>query len=192
MAAREPSTLWWSTPGMSSTRSAQIRRHSFSSSMPPRRYSQVTATTASLAKLADQSRFAHSDNEDQGRWPATKRQLPPPEVQRSGRLRRNWTPTFVEAPSHQRDCLHIVKHLNEAVDATRRELWQLTSKEKVEVKGTRWLLLKNPWNLTNDQKERLSTLVRWNSPLVRAWYLKESFQVFWSYKQPWRAKQHLL
>lgn len=91
------------------------------------------------------------------------------------------------------DRFHIVKHLSEAVDAARRDLWrQLTSKEKVEVKGTRWLLLKNPWNLTNDQKERLSTLVRWNSPLVRAWYLKESFQLFWSYKQPGRAKQHLL
>lgn len=91
------------------------------------------------------------------------------------------------------DRFHIVKHLSDAVDAARRELWrQLTSKEKVEVKGTRWLLLKNPWNLTNDQNERLSTLVRWNSPLVRAWYLKESFQLFWSYTQPWRAKQHLL
>jgi transposase len=91
------------------------------------------------------------------------------------------------------DRFHIVKHLSEAVDATRRELSRrLTSQEKVEVKGTRWLLLKNPWNLTNDQKERLSTLVRWNSPLVRAWHLKESFQLFWGYKQPWRAKQHLL
>ena len=33
--------------------------------------------------------------------------------------------------------------------------------------------------------------MRWNSPLVRAWYLKESFQLFWGYKQPSRAKQHL-
>ena len=54
------------------------------------------------------------------------------------------------------------------------------------------MLLKNPWNLNSGQKERLSTLVRWNTPLVRAWYLKESFQLFWAYKQPWRAKQHLL
>jgi transposase len=91
------------------------------------------------------------------------------------------------------DRFHIVKHLSDAVDAARRELWrQLSSKEKVEVQGTRWLLLKNPWNLTNDQKERLSTLVRWNSPLVRAWYLKESFQLFWGYQQPWRAERHLL
>jgi len=91
------------------------------------------------------------------------------------------------------DRFHIVKHLNEAVDAARRELWrQLTTKERVSFKGTRWLLLKNPWNLNSGQNERLSTLVRWNSPLVRAWYLKESFQLFWTYKQPWRAKQHLL
>jgi transposase len=91
------------------------------------------------------------------------------------------------------DRFHIVKHLHEAVDEARRELWRrLTSKERVDFKGTRWLLLKNPWNLNSGQKERLSTLVRWNTPLVRAWYLKESFQLFWTYKQPWRAKQHLL
>jgi transposase len=90
------------------------------------------------------------------------------------------------------DRFHIVRHLNEAVDAVRRDLWRrLTSRERTTFKGTRWLLLKNPWNLTGNQKERLSTLVQWNTPLVRAWYLKEAFQLFWSYKQPWRAKQHL-
>lgn len=90
------------------------------------------------------------------------------------------------------DRFHIVKHLNEAVDTVRRELWrQLSGKQRVSFKGTRWLLLKNPWNLRDHQKERLSTLVRWNTPLVRAWYLKEAFQLFWTYKQPWRAEQHL-
>jgi transposase len=90
------------------------------------------------------------------------------------------------------DRFHIVKHLNAAVDAARRELWRrLTAKERTSFKGTRWLLLKNPWNLNDNQKERLSTLVRWNAPLVRAWYLKEAFQLFWTYKQTWRAEQHL-
>ena len=90
------------------------------------------------------------------------------------------------------DRFHIVKHLNETVDAVRRELWrQLTAKERVSFKGTRWLLLKNPWNLTGDQKERLSTLVRWNAPIIRAYYLKEAFQLFWGYRQPKRAKDHL-
>jgi len=90
------------------------------------------------------------------------------------------------------DRFHIVKHLNEAVDAVRRDLWrQLTSKQRASFTGTRWLLLKNPWNLNGNQKDRLSTLVRWNTPLVRAWYLKEAFQLFWGYKQPKRAKDYL-
>jgi len=90
------------------------------------------------------------------------------------------------------DRFHIVKHLNEAVDEVRRsEMRRLVGKEKAEFKSTRWLLLKNPWNLTTDQQERLSTLVRLNLPIVRAWYLKEAFQLFWDYRQPARAKAHL-
>jgi transposase len=90
------------------------------------------------------------------------------------------------------DRFHIVKHLNAAVEEVRRsEMRRLSGKEKVIFKRSRWLLLKNPWNLTGDQKERLSTLVRWNAPIVRAYYLKEAFQLFWEYKQPKRAKDHL-
>src|SRR5271167_3601115 len=90
------------------------------------------------------------------------------------------------------DRFHIVKHLNEAVEEVRRsEMRRLTQKEKVTFKRSRWLLVKNPWNLSDDQKERLSTLVRWNTPIVRAYYLKEAFQLFWDYKQPKRAEDHL-
>jgi transposase len=88
--------------------------------------------------------------------------------------------------------IHIVKHLNDAVEQVRRsEMRRLTQKEKVPFKRSRWLLLKNPWNLSNDQKERLSTLVQWNTPIVRAYYLKEAFQMFWEYLQPKRAGDHL-
>jgi transposase len=87
------------------------------------------------------------------------------------------------------DRFHIVKHLNEAVEEVRRsEMRRLTNKEKVPFKRSRWLLLKNPWNLNADQKERLSTLVRWNTPIVRGYYLKEAFQLFWEYKQLARAE----
>ena len=90
------------------------------------------------------------------------------------------------------DRFHIVKHLNEAVEEVRRsEMRRLSLKERVVFKRSRWLLLKNPWNLNPDQKERLSTLVRWNAPIVRAYYLKESFQLFWDYKQFRRAETHL-
>ena len=33
--------------------------------------------------------------------------------------------------------------------------------------------------------------VRWNLPLARAWYLKEAFQLLWTYPQPGRAEQSL-
>ena len=83
------------------------------------------------------------------------------------------------------DRFHIVKHLNDAVEEVRRsEMRRLRQKEKVPFKRSRWLLLKNPWNLSDDQKERLSTLVQWNMPIVRAYYLKEAFQLFWFYRQP--------
>jgi transposase len=90
------------------------------------------------------------------------------------------------------DRFHIVKHLQEAIDEVRSsEMKRLSGQQKATFKKTRWLLLKNPWNLSNDQKERLSTLVRWNTPIVRAYYLKESFQLFWDYRQPKRAQEHL-
>ena len=90
------------------------------------------------------------------------------------------------------DRFHIVKHLNEAVDEVRRsEMRRLVGKEKAEFKSTRWLLLKNPWNLSTDQQERLSRLVRLNLPIVRAWYLKEAFQLFWDYRQRARARAHM-
>jgi transposase len=90
------------------------------------------------------------------------------------------------------DRFPIVKHLQEAIDEVRRcEMRRLMGREKVTFKSTRWLLLKNPWNLTGAQKERLSTLVRWNTPIVRAYYLKESCQLFWEYHQPKRAQDYL-
>ena len=90
------------------------------------------------------------------------------------------------------DRFHLVQHLNRAVDEVRRaQLRRLSRKEKVKFKRTRYLLLKNPWNLTPDQNERLSTLVSWNTPITRAYYLKESLQLFFDYKQPKRAREHL-
>ena len=90
------------------------------------------------------------------------------------------------------DRFHLVQHLNRALDEVRRQEWRrLSGREKTSFKRTRFLLLKNPWNLTTDERERLSTLVRWNTPIVRAYYLKEVFQLFWTYRQPARAEQHL-
>jgi transposase len=81
------------------------------------------------------------------------------------------------------DRFHVVQHLNRAVDEVRRQAWRnLRGEEKIAFKKTRWLWLKNPWNLRREEKRRLSALCRRNSPIVRAYYLKEAFQRFWDYK----------
>jgi transposase len=80
------------------------------------------------------------------------------------------------------DRFHVVQHLNRAVDDVRRESWRrLTGAEKSVFKKTRWLWLKNPWNLRPEEKRRLSALCQRNQPIVRAYYLKEAFQRFWDY-----------
>jgi transposase len=88
------------------------------------------------------------------------------------------------------DRFHVVAHLNRAVDDVRRETWrQLPEEEKREFKQTRWLWLKNPWNLQPEEQQRLSALCRKNQPIVRAYYLKEAFQCFWEYRsEGWAAR----
>jgi len=90
------------------------------------------------------------------------------------------------------DRFHVVRHLNEAVDEVRRTLWRtLSGPLRQAVKGTRFVLLKNPWNLTPSQKGQLNVLIRTNNPLSRAYYLKEDFQLFWKYRYPAWARKHI-
>ena len=90
------------------------------------------------------------------------------------------------------DRFHLVQHLNAAVDEVRRSLVRkLSDRFRALVKGTRFVLLKNPWNLTPKQKQQLNALVRSNSPLSRAWYLKEDFQRFFDYVSEGWATKHL-
>jgi len=90
------------------------------------------------------------------------------------------------------DRFHVVQHLNRAVDEVRRSMVRrLAGPEKALIKGTRFVLLKNPWNQTPKQKRALSALVRSNHPLSRAWYLKEDLQRFWDYVREGWAEKHL-
>ena len=82
--------------------------------------------------------------------------------------------------------------MNRALDEVRRSArrrWRGTA--KASFKKTRFRLLKNPWNLSTDERARLSTLGRGNTPRVRAYYLKEALQLFWDYRQTGRAADHL-
>ena len=109
-----------------------------------------------------------------------------------------WAPYFASVQTHAPqatlvfDRFHVVQHLNRALDEVRRaEVRKLTGDDRVDLKKTRFILLKNPWNLTPKEHRRLSHLLKLNLPIVRAYYLKEEFQRFWDYRQEARAQAHL-
>ena len=53
--------------------------------------------------------------------------------------------------------------------------------QKKVLKGTRWLLLKNPENLDDNrnEKQRLAEALRLNEPLATAYYMKEDLRQLW-------------
>ena len=84
---------------------------------------------------------------------------------------------------HVFDHFHVVKLFNEKLSDFRRELYrEATEKMDKEIlKGTRWLLLKNPENLDPQRKERerLEEALRMNQPLATVYYLKEDLRQIW-------------
>ncbi len=89
------------------------------------------------------------------------------------------------------DRFHIVQHLNRALDDVRREeVKKLKGEERIDMKKTRYILLKNPRNLKPKEKRRLSYLIKLNNRIIRGYFLKESFQEFWDYvSRGWAEKK---
>lgn len=85
--------------------------------------------------------------------------------------------------AHVFDRFHIVKLMNEKLTTLRRELHRDAEDgpEKVALKKTRWLLLKNPHHLDPDRNEqqRLEQALTLNRPLAIAYYLKEDLRQLW-------------
>lgn len=90
------------------------------------------------------------------------------------------------------DRFHLSQHLSRAVDDVRRETWRrMAGREKAEFKRTRFLWLTNPENLQRAERTRLSALLRLNSPIVKAYLLKEDLRRFWDYRSTAWAAGHL-
>jgi transposase len=90
------------------------------------------------------------------------------------------------------DRFHLSQHLSRAVDEVRRQTWrQLAGADKAAVKRTRFLLLKNPENLAREERTRLSTLLRLNSPIAKAYLLKQDLRRFGTYRYTAWAGAHL-
>jgi len=95
------------------------------------------------------------------------------------------------------DRFHVVKLMNEKLSDLRREMYhELTDKMHRKVlKGTRWLLVMNPENLTQnekvDEKARLHEALKLNESQAKAYDLKEDLRQFWNQRSKPAAEQHL-
>lgn len=82
------------------------------------------------------------------------------------------------------DRFHVVKLMNDKLANIRRELHRelKDTTDKDVLKGSRWILMKNPENLRDDhnEQERLREALRLNEPLATAYYMKEDLRQIWS------------
>jgi transposase len=93
------------------------------------------------------------------------------------------------------DRFHVMKLFHDKLSDLRRDLYHeaTTKLQKDVLKGTRWLLLKNPENLDQAKKEpqRLREALQLNESLATAYYLKESLSWFWQQPDRKAAELHL-
>jgi len=92
------------------------------------------------------------------------------------------------------DRFHVIKLYNEKLSDLRRQVQNgAEALAKKVLKGTRWLLLKNPENLdaAKNERERLEEALRLNQPLATAYYLKEDLRRFWEQSDKAAAKEFL-
>jgi len=94
------------------------------------------------------------------------------------------------------DHFHILKLFNEKLSELRRDV-EREAEEKLHkevLKGTRWLLLKDPENLHEGKNERarLEGALRINKPLATAYYLKEDLRQLWNKPDKAAAERFLL
>ena len=96
---------------------------------------------------------------------------------------------------HVFDHFHVIKLYNEKLKAFRRELYRelTTDHERKLLKGTLWLLLKNPENLDEDKNEvqRLTDALALNTPLTLAYYMKEDLRQVWQQSSKAAARRFL-
>lgn len=90
------------------------------------------------------------------------------------------------------DRFHIVKALNSAVDAVRKEQWRGAGvDERKALKGLRWVLYRHSSTRSRKDTCTLKALERANNRIYRAWRLKDEFEQFWDYKATWAAERFL-
>lgn len=93
------------------------------------------------------------------------------------------------------DHFHLIKLFNDKLSDLRRDLYREAQDQlhKDVLKGTRWLLLKNPENLddTRGESERLKEALKLNAPLATAYYMKDDLRRIWEQPNKLAARRIL-
>jgi len=92
---------------------------------------------------------------------------------------------------HVLDRFHIMQRIGKAINDVRAAEVKQLQRDGYEpvLKGARWLLLKRPENLTDQQAVKLHEILQYNLKSVRSHLMKEDFQQFWEYWSPtWAGK----
>ena len=90
------------------------------------------------------------------------------------------------------DRFHVVKALNEALDAVRKDEWRgLDKRGRQAIKGLRWMLGMQARNRSQKQSRFLNALRTSNRRIHRAWVLKDEFERIWHFTYPGAARQFL-
>jgi len=91
------------------------------------------------------------------------------------------------------DRFHVQRLAHDALDTVRRQQWRAAEPEDKEaIKGTRFALQKNPWNLTDVEHGKLTDVQKTNRPLYRAYLLKETLAAILDGRQVNVARDRLL
>lgn len=85
------------------------------------------------------------------------------------------------------DAFHVVAWATAALDAVRRDVWNDLrrtgrAEQATSLKGSRWALVKNPGDLTGEQRTTLAAIAATNKGLYRAYLLKEQLRAVFATK----------
>lgn len=104
--------------------------------------------------------------------------------------------THLSKATHVFDRFHVMKLYNEKLSQLRRDLQREATDGpmKQAIKGTRWLLVKNPENLdeSRNEQQRLTEILKLNESLALAYYLKEDLREVWEQEDEVAAEKHLM
>jgi transposase len=90
------------------------------------------------------------------------------------------------------DFFHVVQNFGRVIDEVRRsEYAKAKGENRKVIKDSRYLLLKNAENLTDEQRPRLAQLLEVNEVLAAVYILKDQLKMIYHWSDRERAKQTL-